>query len=380
MTISIKDSLKFVGIIVSACCAVLVCNMFLNYDIDLRMIGDSVEEAQKELYKVLRLNNVVVCAVSGGCLVLTSVVMLIFYIGNYIEANSAKFGILKALGYSNLQIALKCAVFGVCVFIGAVVGYALSWAIMPAFYRVNNNPENNLPEIVLRFHVQLPFLLVILPSALFAALSVAIALFKLRLPALSLIRGEVRRERKTKIRKKDGDKPFLRELALSVINQKKSLAFFIAFGTFCFSSMMQMGMSMNDYAGDMMGIMILVIGIVLAAVSLYMAMSSVIGGNKKTLAMLKVTGYSLKERASAVLGPYHMPAVIGFAVGSAYQYGILYIMVNMVFAGFDNVTVYSFDWAMFGICFAVFVVAYEAINLIYTVLIGRTSVKSVMSE
>lgn len=380
MTISVKDCLKFVGIIVCACCAVFVCNMFLNYDIDLRGIADAIDETGKELYNVLKLNNVVVCAVSGGCLALTSVVMLVFYIGNYIEANSSKFGILKALGYGNFQIALKCAVFGLCVFIGTAVGFALSWAVMPAFYRANNDSKNYLPEVILKFHARLPVLLVLLPSALFSALSVVIALYKLRLPALSLIRGEVRRRVNVKIREKGGDRPFLNELSFAVINRKKSLAFFIAFGCFCFAAMMQMGLSMKDYASDMMGVMILVIGIVLAAVSLYMAMSSVIGGNKKNLAMLKVMGYSLKERAVAVLGIYHLPAIIGFIVGSAYQYGLLDVMVNVVFAGFEDVPVYSFDWAMCGVCLAVFAVAYEAINLIYSVLIGKTSVKCVMCE
>lgn len=42
MTVSFKDALKFAGITIIACCAVLVCNMFLNYDIDLRAIECAV--------------------------------------------------------------------------------------------------------------------------------------------------------------------------------------------------------------------------------------------------------------------------------------------------------------------------------------------------
>ena len=112
MVVSFKDGVKFFGIAVISFCAVLVCNMFLNYDIDLRAVGATVPAEGAELYEALLLNNVVVCAVAGGCLLLTSVVMLVFYIGTHIEKNSPKFGILKALGYDEWSIAARCWVFG----------------------------------------------------------------------------------------------------------------------------------------------------------------------------------------------------------------------------------------------------------------------------
>lgn len=379
MTVSFKDALKFVGITIIACCAVLVCNMFLNYDMDLRAIESAVGDDARTLYDALLLNNKVVCGVSGGCLILTSVVMLVFYIGQYIQAHSDRFGILKALGYGNFRISLGCAVFGVCVFVGAVAGTAISWAIMPRFYRAQND-GSMLPEVVMRFHAILPLCLVVLPTLIFSALSVGIAWIKLRQPALALIKGKSPREKAKKVKQKQSDRPFLSELALNVLNEKKLLAFFIAFGCFCFSAMTQMGLSMRDYASDMMGYMILIIGLVLAATSLWLAFTTVVNGNAKKIAMLKVCGYGLKESGVAVLGLYHIPACIGFAVGSVYQYGLLNIMINIVFASFDDVPHYSFDWAAFGICLAVFIVAYEGLNLLYTYLIGKTPVKSVMSE
>lgn len=333
----------------------------------------------RTLYDALLLNNKVVCGVSGGCLILTSVVMLVFYIGQYIQTHSDRFGILKALGYGNFRISLGCAVFGVCVFVGAVAGTAISWAIMPRFY-VAQNEGGMLPEVVMRFHAVLPLCLVVLPTVIFSALSVGIAWIKLRQPALALIKGKSPREKAKKVKQKQSDRPFLSELALNVLNEKKLLAFFIAFGCFCFSAMTQMGLSMRDYASDMMGYMILIIGLVLAATSLWLAFTTVVNGNAKKIAMLKVCGYGLKESGVAVLGLYHIPACIGFAVGAVYQYGLLNIMINIVFASFDDVPHYSFDWAAFGICLAVFIVAYEGLNLLYTYLIGKTPVKSVMSE
>lgn len=380
MTVSFKDALKFIGVIIIACCAVLVCNMFLNYDIDLRAVESGVAESAKELYRALKLNNVVVCAVSGGCLALTSVVTLAFYVWQYVQKNSAKFGVLKALGYSDLRISLPCAAFGFCVFVGTAAGYALSWAIMPAFYRVQNDGAAGIPQIILRFHASLPFLFVALPTVVYSLLSVGVALVKLRYSALSLIKGNLRRERVKKIKEKKSDAPFLKSLAFGILGEKKSLAFFIAFGSFCFSAMTQMGISMRDYASDMMGAMILVIGLILAATSLWLAMSTVVDGNAKKIAMLKVSGYDLKQCSIAVLGAYHIPAVVGFAVGSAYQYGLLNIMINIVFSSFDGVRSYSFDWAVFAVCLAVFIVAYEGLNIIYTIKIGKTPVKAVMSE
>ena len=379
MTVSFKDAAKFFGIAVIACCAVTVCNLFLNYDMDLRAVGGAITAEQERLYEALLLNNKVVCLVSGICLALTAVVMLIFYIGQYIEAHSDRFGILKALGYSDGEIASRCAVFGFCVFIGTSAGYALSWTIMHSFYLKQNDPSNGLPEVVLRFHPVL-LLLIILPTVAFAAMSVVIALLKLRVPALRLIKGGAVNKKVKKHRDGKRERPFLSELALSVLGAKKSLAFFVAFGGFCFSAMSQMGVSMRDYASDMMGAMILIIGLVLAATSLYLALSTVVGGNAKTLAMLKVTGYGVWERSFAVLGLYRIPAYVGFAVGSVYQWGILNIMVNIVFKGLGDVPAYSFDWATFGICIAVFFAAYELLTLAYTKAIEKSPIKSVMSE
>ncbi|MDE7301580.1 MAG: ABC transporter permease, partial [Clostridia bacterium] len=192
MTISLKDAVKFFGISIIVCCAAFVCNMFLNYDVDLRSVEPPVEAGA--LYDALIMNDIVVCAVSGGCLILTSVVMLIFYIGQYIEANSPKFGVLKALGYGNFRISLPCALFGLSVFLGAVVGVGLSWTIIPSFYDAQN-ANNAFIEIPLRYHASITVLLIVVPTVIFGVLSVLIALFKLKIPALSLIRGNVRKEK-----------------------------------------------------------------------------------------------------------------------------------------------------------------------------------------
>ncbi len=377
MTVSFKDALKFVGIIITVCCAVLVCNLFLNYAIDLNAVAGEVTEKQQIAYTAMKLNNKVVCAVTGGCLGVTSAVLLVFYIGHYIKEHSARFGILKALGYGDLKVAAGCAVFGLCVFIGAAAGYALSWALMPRFYAVQNDGDA-LPHVILHYHPIL-LLIVILPTVFYSVLAVLIAYIKLKTPALSLIKGE-ERLRRIKMKEQKGNRNFLTELAFCVFKDRKMLVFFVGFGCFCFGSMILMGLSMRDYASDMMGFMILIIGLILAAMSLILALSAVVGGNAKTIAMLKANGYSLKESGLAVLGLYHIPAVIGFAIGSVYQWGVLNVMINIVFSSVEGTKHYAFDWTAFGICLTVFVVAYEALNLFFVQRIAKTPVKSIMSE
>lgn len=377
MTVSFKDAFKFVGIIITVCCAVFVCNLFLNYAIDLNAVESAVTKQQLTAYKAMQLNNKVVCAVTGGCLALTSAVLLVFYIGHYIQEHSARFGILKALGYGDFKVSVGCAVFGFCVFIGAAAGYALSWTLMTKFYAVQNDGEI-IPEVTLHYRPVL-LLIVVLPTLFYSALSVLVAYFKIKAPALSLIKGEVN-SRNPKPKKLKSERSFLVELAFCVFRDRKMLVFFVGFGCFCFSAMTQMGLSMRTYASDMMGYMILVIGLVLAAMSLLLALSALISGNAKTIAMLKANGYSLKESGIAVLGLYHIPAIIGFAIGSAYQWGVLNVMINIVFFSVEGTAHYAFDWKAFGICLAVFVAAYEALNLFYVFRIGKTPVKSIMSE
>ncbi len=377
MTVSFKDALKFIGIIITVCCAVFVCNLFLNYNIDLNAVAGEITENQQIAYTAMKLNNKVVCAVTGGCLAMTSAVLLVFYIGHYIKQHSARFGILKALGYGDFKVAAGCAVFGLCVFVGAAAGYALSWAIMGRFYAVQNDGDV-LPQVALHYHPVL-LLIVILPTVFYSALAVLIAYLKLKAPALMLIKGG-KRERRIKVKQSRSDRSFLTELAFNVFGARKMLVFFVGFGCFCFGSMILMGLSMRKYASDMMGYMILVIGLILAAMSLILALSAVVGGNAKTIAMLKANGYGLKESGLAVLGLYHIPAVIGFAIGCVYQWGVLNVMINIVFSSVEGTAHYSFDWKAFAICLAVFIASYEALNLFFVQRIAKTPVKSIMSE
>lgn len=378
MIVGIKDIFKMLGIIIISACAVFVCTLFLNYNLDLKGIEDLIQiEAAKALYDALVLMGKVVSAVSGGCLLLTSVVMLCFYIKHYIDTHRKELGILKAHGYSNRRIASGFWVFGLSVFFGTMLGYIGAHCIMPKFYEVQNE-DKMLPEFTVGFHPVLAFCVVVLPTLFFALLAVLYSYLKVKTPVIELLKEKKRY--KIKPAKKEKDMPFLQELRNSNLRQKKSLVFFIWFATFCYSAMMQMSCSMDEVASEMMAIMTMLIGIVLAVVTLFIAIVTVMKANRKNIAMMRVFGYSLEECRKAILGGYRLIAYIGFAIGTIYQYALLKIMLTVVFKDLESVPDYQFDVSVCITTLISFVILYELLMYYYSRNIGKISVKEIMLD
>ena len=144
--------------------------------------------------------------------------------------------------------------------------------------------------------------------------------------------------------------------------------------------MTQMSFSMKDLSSEMMGLMILFIGIILACVTLFLAITTVIKGNIKTIAIMKVSGYSQKECCRALLGGYRPVSYIGFILGTVYQYALLRIMVDIVFKEIEGVPVYEFDFPMMFLSLITFVVIYEVVMYRYTEKIRKISVRDIMSD
>ena len=187
MIIGLKDIAGLFGISIVTCCAVFVCTMFLNYNIDLATVdGTALSAAGKAIYDAQLSMGKITAAVTGGCLGITSVILLSFYIKNYIDAHGKELGILKAIGYSNLSVAKYFRVFGLSVLFGCIAGFCAAYAYLPSFYAAQN-ADGLLPDIPLRFHFSLLLSLVIVPSAAFTVFSVLYAFLKLKRPALDLI-------------------------------------------------------------------------------------------------------------------------------------------------------------------------------------------------
>jgi len=376
---------KSLSIIIISFCAIFVCTLFLNYNIDLKNIETQItQNDMRSFYEALVMTGKIVSILSGGCLLLTSVIMLCFYINHYVDAHRKILGILKAMGYSNLKIAKGFAGFGLNVFVGTGIGYAGAHMIMPKFYRMQN-ADGMLPKIDIGFHPVLFFCLVLLPALAFCLLSVLYGYFRLKTPVLDLLKGKT--SSKIKLPKKSvpptkqkTDLPFLQELKKSTLRQRKSLVFFISFASFCYASMMQMSFGMDELASQMMALMIFLIGIILSFVTLFIATTSAVKANWKTLALMRAFGYPHKECSCSILGGYRLPAFLGFTLGTVYQYALLKITVTKVFAGIENVPEFHFDIPAFITALISFTALYQLILYVYARKIKQMSIREVMMD
>lgn len=382
MVVGIKDAVKLIGISIISCCAVFVCTMFLNFYLDLSNIKELITSVEvMALYDAMVSTAQIVSLVSGGCLFITSVVMLVFYIQYYITSHKKEIGILKALGYSNMKIAKSFWIFGISIFIGTLMGYIGGHCMMPLFYTIQNE-DKILPEIMIHFHPILLFCLVIAPTIFFAILSILCAYKKLQIPVMQLIKEHIQETHQVKKTKhqKNSNCSFLEELKKSTLKSKKTLVFFIVFASFCFSSMTQMSFRMEELASLMMGAMIMMIGIVLACTTLFLAITTVINGNTKTIAMMRVFGYSQKQCCHALLGGYRPLAYIGFFIGTMYQYILLKFVVSVVFKDLANIPEFKFDFTGMIISLIAFIIVYEIVMYIYSEKIKHISIKEIMIE
>ena len=378
MVVGIKDIFKLIGIIIVAACAVFVCTLFLNYNIDLQSVEGQIDGEQlKILYDAVVMTGKVVISVSGGCLLITAAVMLGFYIKHYIDTHRKELGILKALGYSNIRIASGFWVFGLSVLMGALLGFGGAYCLMPRFYSVQNE-DKLFPEFEAEFHIELLLFFVILPTVFFAVLSVLYSLIKMKTPVLELLKGKS--NIKIKEVKSKGELSFIKDMRNAVIKGRKSLVFFIGFAAFCYSSMIQMYFGMDTLGNEMTSVMILMIGIVLAFTTLFIAITSVVKANGKNVAIMRAFGYSQGECRYAVINGYRPAALVGFAIGTAYQYLLLKIMVTVVFKDVENVPEYGFDFKALIITLISFAIVYELVMYFYGRKIGRLSLKEVMLD
>lgn len=382
MLIGIKNASKLIGISIIACCAVLVCTMFLNFYLDVQSIESEITSELSLIFYNAQVSTAkVVCLVSGGCLLITSVVMLMFYIKHYIDTHKKELGILKALGYSNLKIAKNFWVFGISAFIGTAIGFCGAFLMMPRFYALQNE-DKMLPEIAIHFHPTIFLYFVILPTVGFSLLAIGYSWCKLKKPVLSLLKNDFQTLAKAKKHAEDklSECSFVDDLKRNTLKSKKVLVFFIIFASFCFSAMTQMSFSMKDLSSEMMGVMMLIIGLALAFTTLFLAITTVINGNTKTIAMMRVFGYSQKDCCKAILGGYRPMSYIGFAIGTGYQYTLLRIMVDIVFKDVEGVPVYKFDFPVMLISLVVFIMIYEILMFVYSEKVKGISIKEIMVE
>jgi len=137
---------------------------------------------------------------------------------------------------------------------------------------------------------------------------------------------------------------------------------------------------MEELSSETFAWMILLIGLILAFMTLFLSLSSVVKGNSKTIAMMKVFGYSDGECGNAVLGVYRPFSYIGFIIGTLYQYGLLKLVMTFIFNDIENMPEYNFNFKALIITLVSFVIVYELALFLYSAALKKLSLKSIMLE
>ena len=378
---SIKDLYRLVVVSIISFCAVFVTNLFLNFYLDIRLLDQTNWSPEiRATYDAQVAISWLIASVSGAVLSLTSMLLLFFYIRQFIDQHKPELGILKAMGYKNWEISRKFWIFSLPVGLGTGVGYLSSFAMMPHFYQLRNQ-SGVLPEITIMQHWSLFLFLVVLPTLAFTALAVLCASYYLRLPALDLLKRvsssqkSPKRKAGKKIRK---DRPFLKDLSASLLWSRKLLIFFVIFGSMCFSAMIQLSFGMKELTDETIQIMMISIGTVLSVAILYLSLGVLLQENQETLAIMKVFGYSRNECHKSLFAPYRILAFLGFVLGTGYQYGIMQLLLRLMEKSIAQKVDYDFD---FGVCLMtllVFVLVYESLIYLSSRRIDQLTIKQVM--
>lgn len=378
---SIKDLYRLVVVSIISFCAVFVTNLFLNFYLDISLLDQTnwLPEIQAA-YDAQVAISWLIASISGAVLSLTSMLLLFFYIRQFIDQHKPELGILKAMGYKNWEIARKFWIFSLPVGLGTGVGYLYSFAMMPHFYQLRNQ-SGVLPEITIMQHWSLFLFLVVLPTLAFSGLAILYATYCLRLPALDLLKRvsssqkSPKRKAGKKIRK---DRPFLKDLSASLLWSRKLLIFFVIFGSMCFSAMIQLSFGMKELTDETIQIMMMSIGTVLSVAILYLSLGVLLQENQETLAIMKVFGYSRNECHKSLFAPYRILAFLGFVLGTGYQYGIMQLLLRLMEKSIAQKVDYDFD---FGVCLMtllVFVLVYESLIYLSNKRLDQLTIKQVM--
>ncbi|MBP2619779.1 FtsX-like permease family protein [Streptococcus panodentis] len=378
MVISIKDVRKLLVVAVISFCAVLVSTLFANFYLDIQQLEvRELSAPALAYYDAQLLLAKFVSLISGGVLSLLALLMLFFYIKQFIDSHKEELGILKAFGYQNIQLAKHFWIFSFSVFIGSLLGFAASFVWMQDFYELRNQ-KSILPNIDIHFHGELFLGFVLLPTILFAIVAIGYAAVQLNRPSLYLLKRIEDSGAQPKRHRLQKERPFLKELSHANFYHRKMLIFFVLFSAFSFAAMMQLSFGMKDFIDGSIQMMMIGIGLALAASILLLSLGTLMQENKRALVLMKTFGYSQKECNHVILSKYRILAYIGFALGTLYQYMLMKLLLQFLAKDVAGVPDYTFNPKLCAFVFLLFVIFYESLVRYHIQNLHRLSLKEIM--
>lgn len=374
MVITTKELKKLVSLSVVCFCGAFVSYIFSNFQLDLMNLRSKVVHTPLEpLYQAKLTIGKVVIALSAGSLGLVAIVLLFFYIKRFIDRHRRELGILKALGYSNWEIARQFMIFGRMIFLGSLLAVTTAQFVLDDFYQIQGE---GLIELSPEIHPFLIGSLILVPTLLFTVLAVIYANLQLQVQTVSLLKN---RPPKARVPKKvSSTGRFLRDLRQTSLRSHKILVFFIWFAGFAFSAMLNMSFGMTDLADEWIAVMMLLIGVILSYTTLMIALSALVEGQGKTISMLKVFGYSRREIQGSILDSYRPIAYIGFGIGFVYQYALMNGLFMFLTKDGQLTLDYQLNWNIASGVFVLFVLSYEMLLSLWKKRLDAISLKLVM--
>jgi hypothetical protein len=366
--VSIKSTLKSVGVILICFCAIFLETLFISYRADIQSLDTSVfNEIQMNFYNAQVSMCNMMNIISLGILGLFSFILLFFSIERYIDENKANMGVLKALGYTKNKIAVSLMKFAIPTFVGCLLGYLVALIFSKLFY-TTMNADHLVPDFSFTFRPLFFVGLIFIPTILVIGFSFEVGRLKLKGSPLDMI-NQREKNKKTKMVKENGS--FLKELRSTMLKNHLTLIIFVAFATLCFSANVQMAFTMYHEANTSVLFfwMILGIGLLLGVTIMILAFRFVFQGNKNYMAMLKAYGYQDKECYYALYGGYPLVSFFSFLFGTAYQA----ILMSFMFKEFTSTygIEYSFDFYALAYSLVIFILVYGIINIVSYIKIKK---------
>ena len=371
--------LKQLSVVAVICaCASFVATLFLNFWLDLRLLDfDQLSLLGQAYYRVQEKISQVVAGVSGLVLVVTALAMVLFYIHQFIEDQQTDLGILKAVGYARGQLARQFWIFGLYGLLGTLLGGLTAYTFLPHFYTTRNS-AGLLTGLSLHLHWGLVLTMVLLTSLLLTAMAVGYAYHVLARPSLVLLKGRQTLRPPRKKGQQGGRENFLSDLRASLFWRHKFLIFLVGFAAFCFAAMLQLALGLQDMMDVALQVMMIGIGLILSLSIFYLALLTLLSRHKDSVAILKAMGYSQRDCLSVTLHPYYGVVMLGFLLGSAYQFGIMRLILWLVVGQGSQMVDSGFNWVNFVLAGFLLVIVYIGFNVYFSRRLAQVPIKAIL--
>lgn len=371
--------LKQLSVVAVICaCASFVATLFLNFWLDLRLLDfDQLSLLGQAYYRVQEKISQVVAGVSGLVLVATALAMVLFYIHQFIEDHQTDLGILKAMGYARGQLARQFWIFGLYGLLGTLLGGLTAYTFLPHFYTTRNS-AGLLTGLSLHLHWGLVLTMVLLTSLLLTAMAVGYAYHVLARPSLVLLKGSQTLRPPRKKGPQGGRENFLSDLRASLFWRHKFLIFLVGFAAFCIAAMLQLALSLQDMMDVALQVMMIGIGLILSLSIFYLALLTLLSRHKDSVAILKAMGYSQRDCLSVTLHPYYGVVMLGFLLGSVYQFGIMRLILWLVVGQGSQMVDSGFNWVNFVLAGFLLVIVYTGFNVYFSRRLAQVPIKAIL--